>query len=184
MPYASLRDFMTRLERDGALKRVAAPVSPHLEITEIHTRLLAEQGPAVLFEHVLRTDGTQYGMPVLTNLFGTVERVALAMDGPPHQLREVGETLAFLKQPEPPGGWREAIDLLPLLKTVLAMKPKTVGSGPCQDVVLTGGDIDLGRFPIQTCWPGEPAPLITWPLVVTKGPGKRREDDYNLGIYR
>jgi len=184
MPYASLRDFMTRLERDGALKRVATPVSPHLEITEIHTRLLAEHGPAVLFEHVVRADGAQYGMPVLTNLFGTVERVALAMDRAPHQLREVGETLAFLKQPEPPGGWREAIELLPLLKTVLAMKPRTVGSAPCQDIVLKGADIDLGRLPIQTCWPDEPAPLITWPLVVTKGPGTSREDDFNLGIYR
>jgi 4-hydroxy-3-polyprenylbenzoate decarboxylase len=123
-------------------------------------------------------------MPVLTNLFGTVERVAWGMDREPHQLREVGETLAFLKQPEPPGGWREALQMLPLLKTVLAMKPRTVGSAPCQDVVLEGHDIDLKRLPIQSCWPGEPAPLITWPLVVTKGPGTGREDDFNLGIYR
>jgi 4-hydroxy-3-polyprenylbenzoate decarboxylase len=184
MPYASLRDFMTRLERGGLLKRVAAAVSPELEITEIHTRLLAEAGPAVLFENVIRGDGKRYDMPVLTNLFGTVERVALAMDRTPDTLREVGETLAFLKQPEPPGGWREAIEMLPLLKTVLAMKPRTVGSAPCQDIVLKGSDIDLGRFPIQTCWPDEPAPLITWPLVVTKGPGRAREDDFNLGIYR
>jgi 4-hydroxy-3-polyprenylbenzoate decarboxylase len=184
MPYASLRDFMTRLERGGLLKRVAAPVSPHLEITEIHTRLLAEAGPAVLFETVTRPDGGRYDMPVLTNLFGTVERVALAMDRTPATLREVGETLAFLKQPEPPGGWREAIEMLPLLKTVLAMKPRTVASAPCQDVVLKGADIDLARLPVQTCWPDEPAPLITWPLIVTKGPGEAREDDFNLGIYR
>jgi 4-hydroxy-3-polyprenylbenzoate decarboxylase len=183
MPYASLRDFMTRLESMALLKRVAAPVSPHLEITEIHTRLLAEAGPAVLFEHVVR-DGKKFTMPVLTNLFGTVERVALAMDRTPDKLREVGETLAFLKQPEPPGGWREAFEMLPLLKTVLAMKPRTVSSAPCQEIVLKGGDIDLGALPIQTCWPDEPAPLITWPLVVTKGPGERREDDFNLGIYR
>src|SRR5277367_3740675 len=184
MPYASLRDFMTRLERDGLLRRVAAPVSPRLEITEIHTRLLAEGGPAALFETVTNEAGGRYDMPVLTNLFGTVERVALAMDRTPDKLREVGETLAFLKQPEPPGGWREAIEMLPLLKTVLAMKPRTTGSAPCQEVVLKGADIDLGRLPIQTCWPDEPAPLITWPLVVTKGPGTRREDDFNLGIYR
>ncbi|MGH6991506.1 MAG: UbiD family decarboxylase, partial [Stellaceae bacterium] len=159
-------------------------VSPDREITEIHTRLLAAQGPAVLFENVVRADGSRYPMPVLTNLFGTVERVAWGMDREPAQLREVGETLAFLKQPEPPGGWREALEMLPLLKNVMAMKPRTVGSAPCQEVVLKGAEIDLGYFPVQTCWPGEPAPLITWPLVVTKGPGDRREDAFNLGIYR
>ena len=183
MPYASLRDFIDRLEREGRLVRVAAPVNPALEMTEIQTRLLAEGGPAVLFENV--TDGTRrWDMPVLVNLFGTVERVAWGMEREPHQLREVGETLAFLKQPEPPGGWREALEMLPLLKTVLAMKPRTVGRAPCQEVVLTGAEIDLGLLPVQTCWPGEPAPLITWPLVVTRGPSDRREDSYNLGIYR
>jgi 4-hydroxy-3-polyprenylbenzoate decarboxylase len=184
MPYSSLRDFMTRLEGAGRLVRVTAPVSPVLEMTEIGTRLLAERGPAVLYENVVRPDGSRWSMPVLGNLFGTVERVAWGMDREPAQLREVGETLAFLKQPEPPGGWREAFDMLPLLRTVLAMKPRSVGTAPCQEVVLTGDDIDLGALPIQTCWPGEPAPLITWPLVVTKGPSSRREDAYNLGIYR
>ncbi|MGH7075462.1 MAG: UbiD family decarboxylase domain-containing protein, partial [Stellaceae bacterium] len=184
MPYASLRDFLAHLDKKGALARVKAPVSPDREITEIHTRLLAAQGPAVLFENVVRADGSRYPMPVLTNLFGTVERVAWGMDREPAQLREVGETLAFLKQPEPPGGWREALEMLPLLKNVMAMKPRTVGSAPCQEVVLKGAEIDLGYFPVQTCWPGEPAPLITWPLVVTKGPGDRREDAFNLGIYR
>ncbi|WP_158043731.1 UbiD family decarboxylase [Skermanella pratensis] len=184
MPYSSLRDFMDRLERTGRLVRVKTPVSPVLEMTEIHTRLLAQQGPAVLFENVVRPDGSRYEMPVLINLFGTVERVAWGMDREPHQLRGVGETLAFLRQPEPPGGFREALELIPLAKTVLSMKPKTVSSAPCQEVVLKGDDIDLGRLPIQGCWPGEPAPLITWPLVVTKGPGKKREDDFNLGIYR
>jgi 4-hydroxy-3-polyprenylbenzoate decarboxylase len=184
MPYASLRDFIERLEASGRLARVTAPVSPVLEMTEIQTRLLAEGGPAVLFERVEGEGGRRSDMPVLVNLFGTVERVAWGMDREPHQLREVGETLAFLKQPEPPGGWREALELLPLLKTVMAMRPRTVGSAPCQEVVLRGTDIDLARLPIQTCWPGEPAPLITWPLVVTRGPGTRREDDYNLGIYR
>src|ERR1700722_7107920 len=184
MPYSSLRDFMARLEEKGRLARVSTPVSPSLEVTEIHTRLLAEGGPAALFEQVLRPDGGIYSMPMLVNLFGTVERVAWGMDREPHQLREVGETLAFLKQPEPPGGWREAFEMLPLLKTVLAMKPKSVASAPCQEIVLKGSDIDLSVLPIQTCWPGEPAPLITWPLVVTKGPGRAREDDFNLGIYR
>src|SRR6516162_449862 len=184
MPYASLRGFMERLEGAGRLVRVPAPVSPYLEMTEIQTRLLAEGGPAALFERVVREGGGNYTMPVLTNLFGTVERVAWGMDREPQQLREVGETLAFLKQPEPPGGWREALDMLPLLRTVLAMKPKTVTSAACQEVVLTGKDIDLAELPIQTCWPEEPAPLITWPLVVTKGPSERREDDFNLGIYR
>jgi 4-hydroxy-3-polyprenylbenzoate decarboxylase len=184
MPYASLRDFIDRLEAKGRLRRVAAPVSPHLEMTEIGTRLIAEGGPAALFENVVREDGGRYSMPVLTNLFGTVERVAWGMDREPDELREIGQTLAFLKQPEPPGGWREALDMLPLLKTVMAMRPRMVGAAPCQEIVLKGEEIDLGLLPVQTCWPGEPAPLITWPLVVTRGPGERREDGFNLGIYR
>jgi 4-hydroxy-3-polyprenylbenzoate decarboxylase len=180
MPYTSLRDFIDRLEAAGRLVRVAAPVSPALEMTEIQTRLLAEAGPAVLFENVVGFD-----MPMLVNLFGTVERVSWGMDREPHQLRELGRLLAFLKQPEPPGGWREALDMVPLLKVAASMRPRTVGGGaPCQEVVLRGGDIDLGRLPIQTCWPGEPAPLITFPLVVTRGPGGERSDRYNLGIYR
>jgi 4-hydroxy-3-polyprenylbenzoate decarboxylase len=185
MPYASLRDFMDRLEREGRLVRVTEPVSPVLEMTEIQTRLLAEGGPAVLFENVVdAASGKRWDMPVLVNLFGTVERVAWGMDREPGELRGVGETLAFLRQPEPPGGWREALEMLPLLKTVMAMKPKTVSKAPCQEVVLTGDQIDLSQLPVQTCWPGEPAPLITWPLVVTKGPGNTKEDGFNLGIYR
>jgi 4-hydroxy-3-polyprenylbenzoate decarboxylase len=184
MPYSSLRDFMARLEREGRLVRVREPVSTVLEMTEIQTRLLAENGPAVLFEHAVKADGSRSAMPVLVNLFGTVERVAWGMDREPGQLREIGKTLAFLRQPEPPEGWREALELLPLAKTLLSMKPKTVGAAPCQEVVLTGDDIDLASLPVQTCWPNEPAPLITWPLVVTKGPSARREDSFNLGIYR
>src|ERR1044072_7416380 len=144
MPYATLRAFIARLEAAGRLKRVAPPVPPHLEMTEIQTRLLAEGGPAVLFENVIRADGTKSSMPVLVNLFGTVERVAWGMDREPGQLREIGATLAFLKQPEPPGGWREALDLLPLLKTVMAMRPRTVAAAPCQEIVLRGPEIDLG----------------------------------------
>src|SRR5512134_315285 len=162
MPYASLRDFLTRLEAAGRLARVREPVSPVLEMTEIQTRLLRDGGPAVLFENVVGEGGRRYETPVLVNLFGTVERVAWGMNREPHELREVGETLAFLRQPEPPGGWREALDMLPLLKTVMAMRPKTIGSAACQEVVLRGQDIDLGLLPIQSCWPGEPAPLITW----------------------
>jgi 4-hydroxy-3-polyprenylbenzoate decarboxylase len=184
VPYQSLREFMARLEREGRLLRVKTPVSPHLEMTEIQTRVLAEGGPAILFENVTLPDGRPSPIPVLVNLFGTVERVAWGMDREPHQLREVGETLAFLKQPEPPGGWKEAWEMLPLVRTVMAMKPKVVSSAPCQEVVLTGGDIDLAKLPIQTCWPGDAGPLITWPLVVTKGPGNDKRDVYNIGIYR
>ena len=186
MPYRSLREFMQQLESRGRLQRVKHPVSPVLEMTEIQTRLLAEGGPAVLFETVADGQGRSWNMPVLVNLFGTVERVAWGMEREPHQLREVGETLAFLRQPEPPGGFREAWDMLPLLKTVVAMKPKTLGRAPCQEVVLRGDEIDLGDLPVQTCWPGEPAPLITWPLVVTQGPNPKgdKADAFNLGIYR
>ena len=184
MAFASLRDFLQRLDAEGLLKRVALPVSPHLEMTEIGTRLIAEKGPAVIFENAMHADNTRYPMPVLINLFGTVERIALGLGRKPAELRDIGKTLAFLRQPEPPGGWREAMELFPLVKAVLAMAPKTVSNAPCQEVVWTGNDIDLGKLPIQTCWPGDVSPLITWPLVVTKGPGKSREDAFNLGIYR
>ena len=180
----SLRDFIARLEAAGRLRRIAAPVSPELEVTEIHRRVLQAGGPALLFENLRRADGSPWGMPALANLFGTVERVAWGMGREPEGLREIGETLAFLRQPAPPGGWREAVGMLPLLKTMLSMAPRTVRRGPVQEVVLEDGDIDLGRFPVQTCWPDEPAPLITWPLVVTRGPGRTAEDDFNLGIYR
>ena len=184
MPFSSLRDFIALLESRQNLVRVSEPVSPVLEITEVQTRLLKDQGPAVLFETLADPAGKTWSMPALANLFGTVERVAWGMDREPEQLREIGETLAFLRQPQPPEGWREAAGLLPLLRTVVAMKPRTVAGAPCQDIVLEGSDIDLSVLPIQTCWPGEPAPLITWPLVVTKGPGETREDNFNLGIYR
>jgi 4-hydroxy-3-polyprenylbenzoate decarboxylase len=185
MAYRSLRDFMARLESAGRLVPVREPVSPVLEMTEIQTRLLAEEGPAVLFERV--QDGSRrWDMKVLVNLFGTVERVAWGMGREPGELRALGEQLAWLKQPEPPGGWREAFEMFPLLKTVMAMKPKTVSNAPCQELVLKGSDVDLTALPIQTCWPGEPAPLITWPLVVTQGPKPKedRADNFNLGIYR
>ena len=180
----SLGAFLDRLEAAGQLRRVTEPVSTDLEMTEIQTRLLAERGPAVLFENAIQADGRPADMPVLVNVFGTVERVAMAIGRTPDSLREFGETLAFLRQPEPPGGLREAIDMLPLVKTAMAMKPKTVSRAPCQEVVLEGDDIDLGSLPVQSCWPGEPAPLITWPLVVTQSPADVGTDKFNLGIYR
>lgn len=190
MAYRSLREFVQTLEAAGELVRVREPVSTVLEMTEICTRLLAEGGPAVLFETPLRADGQISPIPCLANLFGTVKRVAMGvtLGGAPREtagdLREVGELLAFLRQPEPPRGLKEAFDLLPLAQTVMGMRPKTVSRAPVQEIVLTGSDIDLNQLPIQSCWPGEPAPLITWPLIVTRGPSATREDDFNLGIYR
>ncbi|MBI4967744.1 MAG: UbiD family decarboxylase [Rhodospirillales bacterium] len=182
--FDSLSAFVAHLERHGRLKRIAAPVATVLEMTEIQARLVRQGGPAVLFETPIGADGKPASMPVLANLFGTVERVAWGMGREPGHLRQVGETLAFLKQPEPPGGWREAVAMLPLAKTVLAMKPTLVSKAPCQEIVWEGDAVDLARLPIQSCWPGEPAPLITWPLVVTEGPGGDKRDGANLGIYR
>ncbi|MGV6819932.1 MAG: UbiD family decarboxylase [Parvularcula sp.] len=190
MPYKSLRDFIEKLEAEGELIRITEPVSTVLEMTELQRRMLATDGPALLFENPVREDGEPSDIPVLVNLFGTVKRVAMAVTFGGRdrttgaELREVGETLAFLRQPDPPQGLKDAIELLPLAKQVLAMRPATVRRAPCQEIVLTGEDIDLEKLPIQTCWPGEPAPLITWPLIVTKGPSDRREDNFNLGIYR
>jgi 4-hydroxy-3-polyprenylbenzoate decarboxylase len=190
MAYRSLREFIARLEAEGELVRVSEPVSTVLEMTEIQTRLLATGGPAVLFEKPVRADGEVSPIPALANLFGTVKRVAMGVTLQGKQrttgadLREVGELLAFLRQPEPPRGFGDALSMLPTLQSVLSMKPNVIKRAPVQEVVLTGDDIDLSKLPIQTCWPGEPAPLITWPLVVTRGPSDAREDDFNLGIYR
>ncbi|HXQ11840.1 MAG TPA: UbiD family decarboxylase [Caulobacteraceae bacterium] len=190
MAYRSLRDFIERLQAQGELVRVTEPVSTVLEMTEICARLVRSGGPAVLFEHPIRADGEPSPIPCLANLFGTVGRVAagVTLGGAPRssakELRQVGELLAYLRQPEPPRGMKDALELLPLARTVMSMRPNTVRTAPVQELVLKGDDIDLAKLPVQTCWPGEPAPLITWPLVVTKGPGEAREDDYNLGIYR
>ena len=182
MKYHDLRDFITQLEKMGELKRISVPVSSHLEMTEICDRVLRAQGPAILFENVVGPEMKKYGMPVLANLFGTPRRVALGMgEDNPQALREVGKLLAYLKEPEPPKGLKDAWDKLPVLKQVLNMSPKVVASAPCQDVVWEGADVDLSKLPIQHCWPGDVAPLITWGLVVTRGPNKPRQ---NLGIYR
>ena len=177
MKYNDLRDFLAQLETRGELKRVAIEISPHLEMTEICDRLLKQAGPAVLFE---RPAG--HFIPVLGNLFGTPERVALGMGQTSvSALREVGQLLAYLKEPEPPKGLRDAWDKLPVLKQVLNMPPRELSNAPCQEIVWEGAEVDLGKLPIQTCWPGDVAPLITWGLTVTRGPYKSRQ---NLGIYR
>jgi len=177
MIYHDLRDFIAQLEKMGELKRIAVEVDPKLEMTEIADRVLRAGGPALLFE---RPKG--HDMPVLANLFGTVKRVALGMgEDDPSRLREVGKLLAYLKEPEPPKGLRDAWDKWPVLKQVLNMAPKEVKSAPCQEVVREGADVDLSQLPIQHCWPGDVAPLITWGLTVTRGPHKKRQ---NLGIYR
>ncbi|MHB1232140.1 MAG: 4-hydroxy-3-polyprenylbenzoate decarboxylase [Burkholderiales bacterium] len=177
MKYTDLRDFIAQLEAQGELKRVAVAVNPHLEMTEVCDRVLRAGGPAILFEKP-----TGHTIPVLGNLFGTPRRVAMGMgEDDVAALREVGKLLAFLKEPDPPKGLKDAWDKLPLYKQVLNMAPKEVSRAPCQDIVWEGDEVDLGRLPIQTCWPGDAAPLITWGLVVTKGPHKARQ---NLGIYR
>ncbi|HRB29532.1 MAG TPA: 4-hydroxy-3-polyprenylbenzoate decarboxylase [Nitrosomonas sp.] len=177
MQYKDLRDFIAQLESTGELKRIQTEVDPVLEMTEICDRLLKAQGPAVLFEHPKGHD-----IPVLGNLFGTPKRVALGMgQGSVEALREVGQLLAYLKEPDPPKGLKDAWDKLPMLRQVLNMAPKELSNAPCQEVILQGGEVDLGKLPIQTCWPGDVAPLITWGLTVTRGPNKTRQ---NLGIYR
>ena len=180
MKYRDLRDFMVQLEARGELKRVGVEVDPRLEITEICDRVLKAGGPALLFE---KPRG--HAIPVLANLFGTLRRVALAMGvdaaDPAAALREIGKLLASLKEPAPPRGWKDAWDKLPLLKQVLAMAPREIAYPPCQATRWEGGDVDLGRLPIQTCWPGDAGPLITWGLTVTRGPNQGRQ---NLGIYR
>jgi len=182
MSYRDLRDFISQLERLGELKRVAAEVDPNLEMTEVCNRVLKSGGPALLFE---KPRG--HSIPVLGNLFGTARRIALAMGAqaeanPQEALRDVGMLLAFLKEPEPPRGFRDVLERwIPIGKQVLHMAPKEISGADCQAVVWEGKDVDLGRLPIQTCWPDDAAPLITWGLTVTRGPRKTRQ---NLGIYR
>jgi 4-hydroxy-3-polyprenylbenzoate decarboxylase len=177
MSYADLREFMAQLESRGELKRVAAEVSPRLEMTEICDRVLRAGGPALLFEQP-----AGHSMPVLGNLFGSVGRVAAAMGvKDAKDLRDVGRLLAYLKEPEPPQGLRDLWEKFPLFRQVMNMAPKVRSSAPCQEIVLQGAEVDLGKLPVQTCWPGDAGPLITWGLTVTRGPAKKRQ---NLGIYR
>ncbi|MEO7106590.1 MAG: UbiD family decarboxylase, partial [Rhodoferax sp.] len=177
MSYHDLRDFMAQLERTGDLKRIEHSVSPHLEMTALCDRVLRGAGPAIFFENP-----TGHCMPVLGNLFGTPERVARAMGvSSLSGIRPFGELLASLKEPEAPKGFKEMVGMRSLLGTLWNMAPKELCSAPCQEVIWEDQDVDLGRLPIQHCWPGDVAPLITWGLVITQGPLKVRQ---NLGIYR
>jgi len=177
MEYRDLRDFIDQLEAQGDLKRISQQVSPELEITEICDRVLRAGGPALLFEHPGDSK-----IPLLANLFGTEQRVAQALGKEnAATLREVGKLLAFLKEPEPPKGFKDAMKTLPIYRKILDMSPKVVKRGKCQEVQYHGDNVDLSMLPIQTCWPEDAAPLITWGLVTTRGPHKKRQ---NLGIYR
>ncbi|MFM8467890.1 MAG: 4-hydroxy-3-polyprenylbenzoate decarboxylase [Oxalobacteraceae bacterium] len=177
MKYSDLRDFINKLKQSGELTEVSIPVSPHLEMTELCDRTLKAGGPALLF-----TQARGHSMPVLGNLFGTPKRVALGMGASDvGELRRIGQLLALLKEPEPPKGFRDVLGLGTLVKSVWDMAPKELGSAPCQEIIWEGKEVDLSRLPIQYCWPGDAAPLITWGLVITKGPHKKRQ---NLGIYR
>lgn len=177
MKYKDLRDFIAKLEAQGQLKRISREIDTDLEMTEIADRTLRAGGPALLFENPKGSD-----IPVLANLFGTPERVALGMgQDNVHALREVGKLLAYLKEPEPPKGIKDLWSKLPVFKQVLNMPAKEVRKAPCQEVVVSGDDVDLTSLPIQRCWPGDAAPLITWGLTITRGPHKKRQ---NLGIYR
>lgn len=177
MKFRDLREFIHQLETRGKLKRISHPIDCHLEMTEVADRTLRAGGPALLFENVVG-----HNIPVLANLFGTPERVALGMGQENiDALREVGELLAFLKEPEPPKSVRDAWEKLPIFKQVLNMAPKEVSRPACQENIIKGDDVDLSKIPVQTCWPEDAGPLITWPLVITRGPNKERQ---NLGIYR
>jgi 4-hydroxy-3-polyprenylbenzoate decarboxylase len=184
MSFPDLESFLNILEQKGLLKRIIEPVSAELELTEISRRVLSQNGPALLFENVYKVGGGKSPYKVLTNLFGTVDRIALALGVEKDGLRELGEMLAFLKHPEPPQGFKEALNMWPLLKKVLAMRPDIVKKAACQEKIYQGEEIDIFEFPIQKCWPEDISPLITWPLVITKGPTSERIDDYNMGIYR
>jgi 4-hydroxy-3-polyprenylbenzoate decarboxylase len=177
MSFKDLREFISLLEQEGELKRITAEVDPNLEITEIADRCLRNGGPALLFENPKGSS-----VPLLANLFGNTKRIALAMGQQDLEgLRDVGRLLAFLKEPSPPKGWRDLWQSLPSYKNVLNMPPAVRKTAPCQEVVIAEEDVDLGFLPIQTCWPGDAGPLVTWPLVITRGPEKDRQ---NLGIYR
>ncbi|MEP5566407.1 MAG: UbiD family decarboxylase, partial [Halioglobus sp.] len=177
MKYKDLREFIAELEQRGDLVRITTEVDPNLEMTEIADRTLRAGGPALLFENP-----KGYSTPVLANLFGTEQRVALGMgEEEVSALRDIGELLAYLRQPDPPKGMRDLVDKAPVLKQVLNMGPSTVRNPPCQYHAKSGDEVDLYQLPIQTCWPGDAGPLVTWPLVITRGPEKERQ---NLGIYR
>lgn len=181
----NLRDFLGLLESKGEVIRIREPVSTVLDMTELHRRVIARQGSALLFERPLKADGTPSDLPLLTNLFGTVERVSMAIGGRGRQsLRGIGEKLAELRHPIPPSGLRDLVKKWPLARAALHSRPCEISQPPVQAEIRRGADIDLGSLPVQTCWPGEPAPLMTWPIVITRPPGPIDGQTHNWGIYR
>lgn len=183
MSFQDLPQFLKILEQNGLLNRISYPVSSNLEITEISRRVLKKDGPALLFENVIRDDGTKSDMPVLTNLYASTRRIALGLGLKNiEELRKLGELLAFLKAPELPSSFKETFAMWPLAKRILAMSPKILSKAPCQEVIINDPDVNI--LPIQTCWPLDISPLLTWSIVVTKGPSLEKIDNFNLGIYR
>ncbi|WP_249548609.1 UbiD family decarboxylase [Anaplasma phagocytophilum] len=183
MSFRDLRGFLDFLEKRGELVRVGEKVSPVLEITEIHSRLVKTGGPAVVFEKVVNEYGCS-NVPVVVNLYGTVERVSYGLGIERSGLRDIGRLLAFLKMPTPPESFRDLLGMFPLLRNMVSARTTVVKKARCHEVIMAEDDVDLRKFPIQTCWPGDVAPLITWPIVVTRGPTGAREDNFNLGVYR
>ncbi len=181
----NIKDYLALLERERELVRVREPVSTVLDVTELHRRVIARRGPALHFEQPIKADGTPSHLPLVTNLFGTVERVSMALGGGGRErLRSIGEMLAELRQPSPPSGFKDALKKWPLARTALHSRPLEVSQPPVQAEIRRGNDIDLNHLPVQTCWPGEPAPLITWPIVITRPPAPIDARTHNWGIYR
>jgi 4-hydroxy-3-polyprenylbenzoate decarboxylase len=183
-PFRNLRDFITHLEGAGQVVRVRDPVSVVHEMTEVHRRVLEDNGPALIFERPIKANGAVSDMPLVTNLFGTTERVAWGLGVRPESVADLGEAFAEMREPKPPRGLADAWSKIPLAKAALSMQPRVLSSGPAQSVRFLGADVDLGRLPIQLPWPGEPAPLITWPLVFTRPPEYSADDEGNIGVYR
>lgn len=180
--YADLQEFVAELERRGSLKRVERPVSLVHEVTEIHRRVLAAEGPALLFEKPVNAAGEVMSIPLLANLFGRRDRIEWGFGLPSGGIGELANLLGELREPRPPQSFREAVGKLPLLQSALSLRVRQVSAAACQQIVWRGDEIDLGRLPIQWCWPGEPAPLVSWPLVITQSPDD--PSDVNVGIYR
>lgn len=183
MSFRDLPEFLKLLEKNGELKRISVEVKTDLEITEISRRALEQNGPALLFENVIKSDGSKSTIPVLTNLYASINRICMGLKLQYIQeLRELGVLLAFLKQPQPPSSFKEILSMLPLAKRIFAMSPKTVSNAACHEIIIDKPDLNI--LPIQKCWSLDVSPLITWSIVVTKGPTDEKVDNYNLGIYR
>lgn len=185
MKFKNLTDFLSFLDHKSQLKRINAEISADLEITEISNRFLNKNNPALLFNNIRKTDGIKSAYPVITNLFTTHERISWGLGlNNSSELENLGELLAFIRNPQPPSSFKEAINMMPLAKRVLNINPKLIRKGSCQEIIIEKPDLDI--LPIQKCWPDDVSPLITWPLIVTRGlnPQNDKEDSYNLGVYR